>query len=82
MLNEGAHEIAPADGLSIEQPAKETRSELAPRSFGHTNVGNSIAFFPSTSSSVLLVIDENGYLTPMLTAGDLLRLCKATWRAE
>jgi hypothetical protein len=82
MLDEAADEIAPADGLSIERPTCASTSAAAPGSPGQVTVGNSIDFLPFTSSSVLLVMDEDGYLTPLLTAGALLRLCKAKWRAE
>ena len=78
MLKASAHEITPAEGLNIEQP--EYGSEAAPRSSFHSEFRNSIGFSPPRSSSVLLVIDENGYLTPLLTAEDLLRLCKVAWR--
>jgi hypothetical protein len=39
------------------------------------------AALPSTSVSVMVVIDADGYLMPLCTAGDLLRWCKAAWRA-
>jgi hypothetical protein len=81
MLKEAPHEIAPVDWLSTDHCAYEAKSEAGPRSPRHVDFGNGI-FFPSSSSSVLVVIDENGYLTPLLTAGDLLRLCKEAWRAE
>ena len=37
---------------------------------------------PVSCRTVMLVLDHDGYLTPVYTAGDLLRWCKATWRAE
>ena len=78
MIKRTGHESTSVDELTTEQP----RNEPAPRSSGHTKLENLFGFLPATSSSVLLVMDENGYLTPLLTATDLLRLCKATWRAE
>jgi hypothetical protein len=35
---------------------------------------------PASRAAVMAVIDENGLLTPLCTAGDLLRNCKYFWR--
>ena len=36
-----------------------------------------------TPSPVLMaVVDESGYLVPVWSAGDLLRICKSYWRAS
>jgi hypothetical protein len=37
---------------------------------------------PPSCESVMLVVDQDGYFIPLYTAGDLLRWCKAVWRAE
>lgn len=36
---------------------------------------------PVSSYGVMAVIDSDGYLVPLWTAGDLLRACKAHWRS-
>ena len=37
---------------------------------------------PTSSFSVMLVADGHGYFQPLCTASDLLRWCKAVWRAD
>jgi hypothetical protein len=37
---------------------------------------------PASRAALMAVIDENGLLTPLCTAGDLLRSCKYFWRAS
>lgn len=37
---------------------------------------------PFCRQTVMLVLDHRGHLTPLYTAGDLLRWCKAIWKAE
>jgi hypothetical protein len=37
---------------------------------------------PASSASVMLAVNEKGYLTPLCTPADLLYRCKAVWRAE
>jgi hypothetical protein len=37
---------------------------------------------PSSRAGLMAVVDENGYLIPVCTAGDLLRGCKYFWRAS
>jgi hypothetical protein len=76
-------EVAPGAGLDVAQLTYglPEAGEPPPNSF-HSSFRNSLAALPRTSLSVMVVIDENGYLTPLLTAGDLLRWCKAAWRAE
>ena len=41
-----------------------------------------IGSLPGTSFGVMAVIDEEGYLIPLWTAGDLLRACKILWQAH
>ena len=76
-------EAVPGAGLDVEQLTYglPEPGETSPNFF-HSSVRNSLAALPRTSLSVMVVIDENGYLTSLLTAGDLLRWCKAAWRVE
>lgn len=37
---------------------------------------------PASRAALMAVIDENGLLTPLCTAGDLLRSCKYFWRVS
>jgi hypothetical protein len=39
-----------------------------------------IGAFPNPHVGPMVVLNETGYLVPLLTAGDLLRLCKYYWR--
>ncbi len=41
-----------------------------------------IGSLPRTGFGVMAVIDEQGYLVPLWTAGDLLRACKILWQAH
>lgn len=36
---------------------------------------------PRFSYGVMAVVDQDGYLVPVFTAGDLLRACKMIWQA-
>jgi hypothetical protein len=36
---------------------------------------------PRSSYGVMAVVNEDGYLVPVWTAGDLLRACKIIWQA-
>ena len=76
-------EVAPKAGLDVEPLTcgLPNPGEPSPNSF-NSSFWNSLPAVPRTSLSIMAVIDENGYLTPLLTAGDLLRWCKAAWRAE
>ena len=76
-------EMAPDAVSTIEQalhrlpkPAKPL-----PNSF-RSDCGDSLPPLPRTRLSVMAVMDDNGYLMPLCTAADLLRWCKAAWRAE
>ena len=78
-----AQKTAPAAGLNIEQAAYGLPEPSEPLAhFSRSELGNSLPPMPRTSMSVMVVIDENGYLTPLCTPADLLRWCKAAWRAE
>jgi hypothetical protein len=37
---------------------------------------------PLSNFTVMAAVDEYGELTPLCTAGDLLRWCKIAWNAE
>ena len=37
---------------------------------------------PGSRAALMAVVDENGYLIPVLTAHDLLRRCKSFWRVS
>lgn len=54
----------------------------APPDFRAITSSETALLLPLTNLTVLAVIDGNGYLMPLCTAGDLLRWCKAAWRAE
>ena len=76
-------EIAPAAGLAIEPAEYGRPSSAGTLTNPHRpEFGNALTALPRTSLSVMVVIDDNGYLMPLCTAGDLLRWCKAAWRAE
>jgi len=38
--------------------------------------------FPRSSVTLMAAVDARGFLTPLCTAGDLVRWCRAVWRAE
>jgi len=40
-----------------------------------------IGAMPRSSYGVMAVVNEDGYLVPVWTAGDLLRACKIIWQA-
>ena len=40
-----------------------------------------IGSMPRSSFGVMAVVNEDGYLVPVCTAGDLLRACKIIWQA-
>ena len=40
-----------------------------------------IGALPRSSYGVMSVVNEDGYLVPVWTAGDLLRACKIIWQA-
>ena len=42
----------------------------------------SMGVMPRSSYSVMAVVNEDGYLVPVCTAGDLLRGCKIFWQAS
>jgi hypothetical protein len=68
LLNPTATEIAHVDA-AVAQPA-----------FGPPSILDSPT--PPSCESVMLVVDQDGYLAPIFTAGDLLRWCKAAWKVE
>jgi hypothetical protein len=37
---------------------------------------------PGSRAALMAVVDESGYLIPVFTARDLLRLCKSFWRVS
>jgi hypothetical protein len=41
-----------------------------------------VGSLPRGSFGLMAVVDEDGYLVPLCTAGDLLRACKIIWQAE
>ena len=68
---------------TIEQTLRELpRPGRPPPDSFRSECGDSLPPLPRTSLSVIPVMDDHGYLTPLCTAGDLLRCCKAAWRAE
>lgn len=40
-----------------------------------------IGALPNPRVGPMFVLNENGYLVPLCTAGDLLRVCRYLWRA-
>jgi hypothetical protein len=77
---------APALPLDIEQTVHENVAPpeycaSAPREAVTGSPRLVLGNLPHTSVSVMVVIDDNGYLMPVCTAGDLLRWCKTAWRA-
>jgi hypothetical protein len=75
-------EIAPEERLDIEQPAYGPKPDEALPNASRSEFEGLPAPLPRTSLSLMMVMDENGSLTPLCTAGDLLRWCKAAWKAE
>jgi hypothetical protein len=41
-----------------------------------------IGSLPRSNFGVMAVVDEEGYLIPLWTAGDLLRACKILWQTH
>ena len=78
-----SQESAPAAALNIKPPLCESPkpSEPLPNSF-RSKCGDTLPPLPRTSVSVMAVMDENGYLMQLCTAGDLLRWCKVAWKAD
>jgi hypothetical protein len=78
-----AQKIALAAVLNVEPPVYElpSPSKPLPNSLP-SECGDSLPLLPRTSVSVMAVMNDHGYLTPLCTVGDLLRCCKAAWRAE
>lgn len=76
-------EMAPDAVLNIEQalPELPKPSKPLPNST-RSDCGGALPPLPSTSLSVMAIVDDNGYLMPLCTTADLLRWCKAAWRAE
>ena len=58
------------------EPIREARKRSVPAP------PYSSLLMPGSRASLMAVVDENGYLIPFLTAHDLLRRCKAFWRAS
>jgi hypothetical protein len=49
----------------------------------HVNRALPATAIPLASPAMMMaVVDADGYLIPLCTAGDLLRLCKVAWNAE
>jgi len=60
--------------------------ELVPASEEGSNYSNSTPArstipMPNSHASILAVVNDGGYLRPIFTAADMLRQCKAGWRA-
>jgi len=74
---------------ALPQDIDETaRLNVAPQEFRAARSDEAVAgspqfdpaaALPRSSVSVMVVIDDDGYLMPLCTAGDLSRWCKAAW---
>jgi hypothetical protein len=75
--------MAPDSILPIEQNLRELpKPGRPPPDSLRTKWGDTLSALPRSSVSVMAVLDNSGNLTQLCTAGDLLRWCKAAWRAE
>jgi hypothetical protein len=75
--------------LAIEEIAQEGMSQIAAiEQITDANVRTistppyAALLMPASRAPLMAVIDENGLLTPLCTAGDLLRSCKYFWRVS
>jgi hypothetical protein len=78
-------------GSALEESEHECRAEAVEESAGDGTNGVAptsqsrlpwIGTLPNPRLGPIVVINDNGYLVPLWTAGELLRGCKYFWRAS
>jgi hypothetical protein len=79
--------IVHEDSLAPEELVETIFSEPEPITDGRSNMATGtplpwIGALRDPRLGPMVALDDAGYLVPLCTAGDLLRWCKAAWRAE
>ncbi|HVO91746.1 MAG TPA: hypothetical protein VMT22_02845 [Terriglobales bacterium] len=71
-------EVAPEFGEALMEPLAEVSEAEEP---SMPAPPYSALMMPASRAAQMAVLDENGYLVPVCTAGDILRSCRYFWRA-